>query len=180
MYLLGAHLPDHKLVRIALTGFYGISYHVARQLCARLSLHDSATVASLSDAQINQLSAYLSAPTSVPARAASPTSADAQVVFARDAAPSSSSSSAGSSSSSAPLPPSQRASPFEDPLRSIVLEADLRRQHTANIAHHRTVGTYIGRRHVQGLPVRGQRTRRNAQTAKKLNRMERRQYSSYT
>lgn len=49
----------------------------------------------------------------------------------------------------------------------------------ANIAHHRMVGSYKGRRHAGGLPVRGQRTRRNAQTARKLNRVERRQFGTF-
>jgi hypothetical protein len=37
----------------------------------------------------------------------------------------------------------------------------------------------LGRRIAQGLPVRGQRTKTNAQTAKKLNRVERRRFSTY-
>ncbi|CAD6940242.1 unnamed protein product [Tilletia controversa] len=73
MYLLGAHLPDHKLVHIALTNFLGINQHTARRLCARLQLHETAKVSSLSEAQINQLSAFLSSPSSIPARSAAPT-----------------------------------------------------------------------------------------------------------
>jgi small subunit ribosomal protein S13 len=48
----------------------------------------------------------------------------------------------------------------------------------ANINHHRNVGTYRGRRHAAHLPVRGQRTSTNANTAKKLNRLERRGFAS--
>lgn len=33
-------------------------------------------------------------------------------------------------------------------------------------------------RHALGLPVRGQNTRNNAKTAKKLNRLERKHYST--
>ncbi|CEH12422.1 s13-like h2th domain-containing protein [Ceraceosorus bombacis] len=154
MYLLGAHLPDDKLVRIALTAFYGIGYSQASKLCSRLSLHKHAKVENLTDAQINLLSAYLSSPGSIPARPANPTSPN--------------------------LPASQRHNPADDPLRSIVLEADLRRVHVANIAHHRTVGSYKGRRHAQGFPVRGQRTQTNARTAKKLNRIDRRGFSTST
>lgn len=139
----------------------------ARQLCARLSLHDSAKVSSLSEAQINQLSAYLSSPGSIPARKAAPTSPNPDALVTPDP-----------SAPQTTLPPSQRPRASEDPLRSIVLESDLRRQHIANITHHRTVGSYVGRRHTMGLPVRGQRTRRNAQTAKKLNRIERRSYTT--
>ncbi|KAN0061032.1 hypothetical protein ACQY0O_006766 [Thecaphora frezii] len=181
MYLLGVHLPDHKLVRIALTNFYGISYDTARRLCARLQLHERATVSSLSESQITQLSAYLSSPGSIPARKAFPTSAD-------PVDPSSSSASVTQQASGlegtsaardAELPPSRRSSPASDPLRSIVIEADLRRQLQANIAHHRTVGSYKGRRHAAHLPVRGQRTSTNANTAKKLNRVERRQFGTF-
>ncbi|UZJ51558.1 hypothetical protein CBS101457_000878 [Exobasidium rhododendri] len=165
MYLLGAHLADQKLVRIALTSFYGISHTTARKLCARLQLHEAATVSSLTDTQVNSLSAYLSSPGSIPAQKPSPTAAILGVA---------SSSSSNINHSSGRLPPSQRPAPSSDPLRSIVLESDLRRQLQSNIAHHRTIGTYRGRRHVQGLPVRGQRTRRNALTARRLNRVERR------
>jgi small subunit ribosomal protein S13 len=35
------------------------------------------------------------------------------------------------------------------------------------------------RRHALGYPVRGQNTRNNASTAKKLNRVDRKHYSSY-
>ena len=49
------------------------------------------------------------------------------------------------------------------------LESELRREVTANILHHRQIGTYVGKRHVMGYPVRGQRTKTNARTARKLN-----------
>ncbi|EST06138.1 Ribosomal protein S13 [Kalmanozyma brasiliensis GHG001] len=154
MYLLGVHLADHKLVRIALTNFYGISYDTANRLCARLSLHDRATVSSLTESQITQLSAYLSSPGSIPARKAHPTILP--------------------SSSSDEARPSMAANSTADPLRQIKIEADLKRVLHANINHHRNVGSYRGRRHASHLPVRGQRTSTNANTAKKLNRLERR------
>ncbi|PWN49076.1 S13-like H2TH domain-containing protein [Violaceomyces palustris] len=191
MFLLGVQLPDHKLLRIALTNFYGISYDTARRLCARLQLHERATVGSLNENQITQLSAYLSSPASIPARKPFPTSsvAPSTILTPSPVASSSSSSqsplpSSSSSSSSSnqnpnvSLPPSQRPSPSSDPLRSIVIEADLRRQLHANLAHHRNVGSYVGRRHSAHLPVRGQRTNTNAQTAKKLNRLERKGLST--
>lgn len=43
----------------------------------------------------------------------------------------------------------------------------------ANIALKRQIGAYAGRRHAMGLPVRGQSTKTNAKTAKKLNRLDR-------
>ncbi|CAO3699090.1 hypothetical protein G6F70_005645 [Rhizopus microsporus] len=54
-------------------------------------------------------------------------------------------------------------------LANMTIETDLRRQVRESIMHHRNIGNYIGRRHAMGLPVRGQRTRNNASTAKKLN-----------
>jgi small subunit ribosomal protein S13 len=44
------------------------------------------------------------------------------------------------------------------------VEGDLRRLENMNIKRLADIGTYRGRRHRQGLPVRGQRTRTNART----------------
>ncbi len=44
------------------------------------------------------------------------------------------------------------------------IEGDLRRWETMNIKRLMDIGTYRGRRHRLGLPVRGQRTRTNART----------------
>jgi len=44
-------------------------------------------------------------------------------------------------------------------LSTLTLENDLRRQLVDNIRRLRDMGTYRGRRHAMGLPVRGQRTR---------------------
>lgn len=44
------------------------------------------------------------------------------------------------------------------------IEGDLRRLEAMNIKRLVDIGTYRGRRHRQGLPVRGQRTRTNART----------------
>lgn len=44
------------------------------------------------------------------------------------------------------------------------IEGDLRRLQAMNIKRLGDIGTYRGRRHRQGLPVRGQRTRTNART----------------
>lgn len=153
---------------MALVNFYGISYDTARRLCARIQVHDSATVGSLSERQVTELSKYLSSPGLIPARTPSPTRAELRGKTPSPATP----------SDPAALPPSQRAQASQDPLRSIVIEGDLRRERLANIAHHRTIGSYRGRRHANGFPARGQRTRRNAMTARKLNRLERRQFSS--
>lgn len=44
------------------------------------------------------------------------------------------------------------------------IEGDLRRLEAMNIKRLVDIGTYRGRRHRMGLPVRGQRTRTNART----------------
>ena len=44
------------------------------------------------------------------------------------------------------------------------IEGDLRRWEQMNIKRLADIGTYRGRRHRMGLPVRGQRTRTNART----------------
>ncbi|NTV89313.1 MAG: 30S ribosomal protein S13 [Clostridiales bacterium] len=45
-------------------------------------------------------------------------------------------------------------------------EGDLRREISLNIKRLIEIGCYRGRRHRQGLPVRGQRTKTNARTRK--------------
>lgn len=45
-------------------------------------------------------------------------------------------------------------------------EGDLRREIAADIRRKIEIGTYQGRRHRSGMPVRGQRTRTNARTRK--------------
>ncbi len=47
-----------------------------------------------------------------------------------------------------------------------LVEGQLRRAVTADIARLRKIGCYRGLRHAKGLPVRGQRTRTNARTRK--------------
>lgn len=44
------------------------------------------------------------------------------------------------------------------------VEGDLRRLETMNVKRLMDIGTYRGRRHRMGLPVRGQRTRTNGRT----------------
>ena len=154
--------------QIALTNFYGISYDTARRLCARIQVHERATVSSLTESQITDLSAYLSSPGMIPAASPTPTRASLHGSTPKPPMP----------ENPAELPPSQRPKASMDPLRSIVLESDLRREVLANIAHHRSIGSYVGKRHAGGFPVRGQRTQRNALTARRLNRLERRQYST--
>lgn len=50
-------------------------------------------------------------------------------------------------------------------LGTMTIENDLRRQVVENIKRLRDMGTYRGRRHAMGLPVRGQRTRSQVSNA---------------
>lgn len=162
MHLLGHHLPDHKLVRIALRSFYGISHNRASRLLARLSIPEQATVATLTERQITALSSYLSSPSTSlppPPTPVVPPHASEQT---RQAV--------------AKLAQEQKENSV-DLLDDLKIESDLRRQIKADINHHRIVGTYRGRRHAMGYPVRGQGTRTNARTAKKFNSLNRRMFS---
>ena len=50
--------------------------------------------------------------------------------------------------------------------RELKIEGDLRREVQADIRRKIEIGSYQGRRHRMGLPVRGQRTKTNARTRK--------------
>ncbi|ORY90755.1 hypothetical protein BCR35DRAFT_274745 [Leucosporidium creatinivorum] len=161
--LLGATLPDRKLVKIALLAFHGINHHTSARIMARLQFHDQLRVADLSEPQLNALSALLSAP------AAAPRPSTPLRPF-----------SLSSPSSSAELTARDPPPPTSDPITSLIIEEDLRRQMRADIAHHRTIGNLTGRQHAMGLPVRGQRNKTNGRTAKRLNRIERRNFGTMT
>ena len=47
-----------------------------------------------------------------------------------------------------------------------MIEGDLRRFNMMNIKRLKEIQCYRGRRHIQGLPMRGQRTKTNARTRK--------------
>ncbi|TIA80872.1 hypothetical protein E3P92_02735 [Wallemia ichthyophaga] len=133
VYLLGVNLPDQKLVKIALTRFYGIGLTTSERICAYLSIHDKAKIGQLPEHTVTELSSFLSAPPALP-----------QTHY----------------------------------LSNFKMEADLRRDVRANIDHHRQIGSYKGRRHGQGLPVRGQNTHSNARTARRVNRLSMRGYAT--
>ena len=57
---------------------------------------------------------------------------------------------------------------ISDELKKNVLENDLKREVAAAIKRLKEIKCYRGMRHNLGLPVRGQLTRKNARTAKKL------------
>lgn len=50
--------------------------------------------------------------------------------------------------------------------KDYVIEGQLRRQETQDIARLKNISCYRGSRHKMGLPVRGQRTKTNARTRK--------------
>ncbi|KAI9744307.1 MAG: hypothetical protein M1818_002459 [Claussenomyces sp. TS43310] len=58
-------------------------------------------------------------------------------------------------------------------LSNLTIENDLKRKLRDNIRRLRDMGSYRGRRHAMGLPVRGQRTRTQITTARKFNKVER-------
>lgn len=59
-------------------------------------------------------------------------------------------------------------------LSTMKIENDARKEVQDNIKRLRDMGTYRGKRHAMNLPVRGQRTRTQIWTARKLNKIERR------
>ena len=59
-------------------------------------------------------------------------------------------------------------------LSTMTIETDARKIVQDNIRRLRDIGTYRGKRHSMGLPVRGQRTRNQTATARKLNSINRR------
>ncbi|KAK6343903.1 hypothetical protein TWF696_007557 [Orbilia brochopaga] len=58
-------------------------------------------------------------------------------------------------------------------LSKLTIENDLHRTVVENIRRLKEMGNYRGRRHALRLPVRGQNTKTQVNTAKKLNKVER-------
>jgi small subunit ribosomal protein S13 len=55
---------------------------------------------------------------------------------------------------------------LREQVSKVAVEGDLRREVSMNIKRLIDLGTWRGKRHRSGLPVRGQRTRTNARTRK--------------
>jgi small subunit ribosomal protein S13 len=55
---------------------------------------------------------------------------------------------------------------LRDEVDKFTVEGDLRRFVALNIGRLKEIGCYRGRRHINNLPVRGQRTKTNARTRK--------------
>ncbi|GME74654.1 unnamed protein product [[Candida] boidinii] len=58
-------------------------------------------------------------------------------------------------------------------LSEMTIDSKLLSQIRSNIQLKKNTGSYAGLRHAMGLPVRGQRTKTNAKTARKLNKLDR-------
>ena len=167
--------PEQKQItfqQFALTHFYGIGHKTAHRICARFQIHDRCRVKDLTPTQLTSITAFLSSPT---------TSQPVQRVLL--ASPNfrsePNSITPGTRSTSTTKPNASGSTTLtnrkggNDPLSNLKIETDLRREIRENIAHQRMIGSYVGRRHAMGLPVRGQNTQNNAKTAKKLNRIDR-------
>ena len=50
--------------------------------------------------------------------------------------------------------------------KKFIVEGDLRREVIGNIKRMKEIGCYRGIRHIKGLPVRGQHTKRNSRTVR--------------
>jgi small subunit ribosomal protein S13 len=59
-----------------------------------------------------------------------------------------------------------------DPLCWLWIEADLKCKMQENLVHQQMIRSYVGKRHMMGLPVHGQNTQMNARMVRKLNRVE--------
>ncbi|KAM3160743.1 37S ribosomal protein SWS2, mitochondrial [Lachancea thermotolerans] len=64
-------------------------------------------------------------------------------------------------------------------LSTMTIEGNARAVVKENIALKRRIGSYQGMRHALNLPVRGQHTRNNAKTARRLNRVDRRGFHTF-
>ena len=125
-----------------------------------MHVHDKCKVKDLTPQQVTALTAFLNAPSSAPPPVHTPL--------------------AGINYKPPPvgtpleaIKPRRSPEDYHDPLKSLRIESDLKREIRENIMHHRLIGSYVGRRHALQLPVRGQNTQSNMKTAKRLNRIER-------
>ncbi|KAG0133550.1 putative ribosomal protein S13 [Tuber indicum] len=57
-------------------------------------------------------------------------------------------------------------------MTKMVIDTELRRKIADNVIRLKGIGTYRGKRHAQGLPVRGQKTKKQIVNARKFNRLQ--------
>lgn len=136
-----------------------------------MQIHDRCRVRELTPAQILNLTAFLSSPTSAPSAPKHPLASPSFIAPGPGKAP-----------AAAPKPrivekdaaaQAQASTKRGDPLKTLKIETELKKEIRENIMHQRMIGSYVGRRHALSLPVRGQNTQTNAKTARKLNRLGR-------
>jgi len=163
VHVLGVLLPDLQYARQALTRFYGVGNKTSHRLCARLQIHDRQKIRDLTPTQVTELASFLASPSTAPPLRRMPLASAGYTPLPV----------------SAPIEDVRRtaledsATGPPDPLKSLKIESEAKRVVRENIAHLRMIGSYVGKRHAMGLPVRGQNTQSNARTAKKLNRVGR-------
>jgi small subunit ribosomal protein S13 len=102
---------------------------MSQRLLARLQIHSEALVSNLTEPQVTALSAYLSSPTTNPSPDLTPVCAPGQSLSNKGKE-------------------REVLAEKEDPLDTLKIETDLRRSVQSDIAHHRTIGTYRGKRSV--------------------------------
>ncbi|TFK76323.1 S13-like H2TH domain-containing protein [Pluteus cervinus] len=181
VHILGVNLRDTHVTRFALTQFYGIGNYTAHRLCARLQIHDKCKVKDLTPFQVTALASFLSSPSTAPLAPRQPladpnylpppANTSLQEIQAQfNSARAQRAEKQAKKAKALGLPAKK---PAVDPLNSIKIESELRREIRENIAHQRMIGSYVGKRHAMHLPVRGQNTQSNARTARKLNRLDR-------
>ncbi|KAJ7581166.1 hypothetical protein C8J56DRAFT_1168709 [Mycena floridula] len=188
VHLLGLALKENLKMRYAFTKLYGISDSTSKRLCARFQLHDRAKVKDLTPLQVTAIASFLSAPetaTRLPRMPLAPPG------FTPDLAQRSLLALQNEFKASQQAAQRQRETKIEamkadprltwkykhllrpvderDPLHNLKTETVLRREIRENIGHQKMIGSYVGRRHTLGLPVRGQTTQNNAKTARKHN-----------
>ncbi|TCD68912.1 hypothetical protein EIP91_009463 [Steccherinum ochraceum] len=177
MHILGKLLRENLFVPYALTHFYGIGPATAHRICARYSIHDRCKVRQLTPVQVTALTAFLSAPSNAPDTPRQPVASprvDFGEALRTEAMRIQKLQARQQQIAASNVGKQRQQEKSKDPLKNIRIESDLRREIRENIAHQRMIGSYVGRRHAMGLPVRGQSSRHNSKTARKLNRVERR------
>ncbi|PFH54204.1 hypothetical protein AMATHDRAFT_485 [Amanita thiersii Skay4041] len=180
VHILGVNLRDTHRVWFALTSFYGIGRVTAHRICARLQVHDTCRIKNLTPHQLTALTSYLSSPETTPTPPRYPLATSdyvapqmkpAQELQAEFHASRARREEKNKQKLDKAFP--IKGDKYLDPLKNVKIESELRRQIRENIAHQRMIGSYVGRRHAMHLPVRGQNTRSNAKTARKLNQLDR-------
>ncbi|KAL8742610.1 MAG: hypothetical protein Q9190_004936 [Brigantiaea leucoxantha] len=63
VFILGFNFPESRLVKSALQSFYGVGYQHTQRLMAKLYIHPTAKVGTLTDKQVLDLTAELSSMT---------------------------------------------------------------------------------------------------------------------